>query len=233
MIDTLEKGDMKKYMKLRNKIDDDFEKDIIEEYVNKMRDKEENHLAEYYIDSAFGNDQKIGGWNLSKNNKPYYKELKSTVKELGLDKDGWDLDKKNGVLTKDFKDKDNKHNIGLFATTDKENMKKLTDKINKNYSKDNISKIFDNIREKAAEQAYKKYVKDYKEWDLEDEILSKEDFKNSIIIPKSIIFNDDGKSDMLFFEVPYKPGTDWFIESYWTGKLDADGNLSKLEFEWN
>ena len=38
---------------------------------------------------------------------------------------------------------------------------------------------------------------------------------------------------MLFFEVPYKPGTDWFIESYWTGKLDADGNLSKLEFEWN
>lgn len=192
-------------------------------------------MAEYEAekDAKLLKDQKIGGWNLSKNNKPYYKELKSTVKELGLDKDGWDLDKKNGVLTKDFKDKDNKHNIGLFATTDKENMKKLTDKINKNYSKDNISKIFDDIREKATEKAYKKYVKDYKEWDLEDEILSREDFKNSIIIPKSIIFNNEGKTDTLYFELPYKPGTNWFIESYWTGDLDVDGNLSKLKFEWN
>ena len=178
-------------------------------------------------------DQKIGGWNLSKNNKPYYKELKSTVKELGLDKDGWDLDKKNGVLTKDFKDKDNKHNIGLFATTDKENMKKLTDKINKTYSKENIDKIFDDIREKATEKAYKKYVKDHKEWAYDYDILSREDFKKSIIIPKSIIFNNEGKSDMLYFELPYKPGTDWFIESYWTGNLDVDGNLSKLKFEWN
>lgn len=239
------KGYSKDYIKGMLKYGKEKMYNLSDEDYENFRDKypatsfviNEYHDGDKYIDSLFelkdSQDQKIGGWNLSKNNKPYYKELKSTIKELGLDKDGWDLDKKNGVLTKDFKDKDNKHNIGLFATTDKENMKKLTDKINKNYSKDNISKIFDDIREKATEKAYKKYVKDYKEWDLEDEILSREDFKNSIIIPKSIIFNDDGKTDMLYFEVPYKPGTDWFIESYWTGDLDVDGNLSKLKFEWN
>ena len=209
---------------------------ILEDYYKNHRDEENKDPETEAMDKFYNEkeEQKVGSWSLSKNNKPYYKELKSTVKELGLDKDKWDLDKKNGVLTKEFKENnDSKHNIGLFATTDKENMKNLTDKINKTYSKENIDKIFDNIREQATEKAYKKYVKDYKDWGLDDEILSRDDFKKSIIIPKSIIFNDKGKSDMLYFEVPYKPGTDWFIESYWTGDLDADGNLSKLKFEWN
>ena len=61
MTDCLERGKMKKYMKLRNNnFDDDFEKDIAEEYAEKMYDKTKNHLAEYYVDTAFGKDQKIG-----------------------------------------------------------------------------------------------------------------------------------------------------------------------------
>lgn len=158
MIEALEKGNMKKYMKLRNKIDDDFEKDIIEEYVNKMRDKEENHLAEYYIDSAFGDDQKIGGL-FSKKEKESVEDMEARLNREFIeyqDKVNKKYDEIKGTKKADndatggIDDKNHYYDDSDYSSEELKDNKKRVEEFKKNYDK-HLNIILDEIVERETE----------------------------------------------------------------------------------
>lgn len=158
MIDALEKGNMKKYMKFRNKIDDDFEKDVIEEYANKMRDKEENHLAEYYIDSAFGDDQKIGGL-FSKREKESVEDMEARWNREFLeyqDKVNKKYDEIKGTKKADndstgsIEDKNHYYDDSDYSSEELKDNRKRIEEFKKNYDK-HLNIILDEIVERETE----------------------------------------------------------------------------------